>query len=165
MGLVTCVMTVMYILRLRTKMQAGEALNVPAFGFWALSVLSLCPMAFLGKDFAQAFLAPVTWHWFQYIGLNYRLVKNKYAGERKADLVAAQPIMLFFAICLLLVSVNLGLGYASKSLSASFIQDIVIGLLIGLVNCHYFLDAFIWRFREEYPRKSILPYLKVRTSG
>ncbi len=161
-GLAAGAMFVMYIWRLQTKIQAGEGLNVPAFAFWILSFCALVPLAFVGKDFAAAFLAPVTWHWFQYIGLNYRLVSNKYAGERKADLAIARPIAMFFSICLFLVAVNLGLSFASKTVPDSMAQDLMLGFILGLANCHYLLDAFMWRFREAYPRQAILPFLKVR---
>lgn len=164
LGLWAAWMCVNYLLRLRQKINNGEALNVPALGFWLLSVLSLCPMALLGKDFAVAFLAPVTWHWFQYIGLNYKLVKNKYGGERATDLLIGKPLLSFFAICLFLMTLNLALSVGSLSTpdTAVLAKNLFYGLAIGLVNCHYFLDAFIWRFREPYQRQAILPYLVVR---
>lgn len=166
-GLAAFVLMALYVVRLRVKVAAGESLNVPALCFWLLSFFSLCPMAFLGKDFPSAFLAPVTWHWFQYIGLNYRLVRNKYADERRADLPAPQPVFIFFALCIGLVVLNLSLSVWAQSVNpetATLLGTMLFGAVIGLGNVHYFLDAFIWRFREPYPRQSILPYLKTRTN-
>jgi hypothetical protein len=43
------------------------------------------------------------------------------------------------------------------------VQDIARGAMLGLALCHFFLDAFIWRFRDQFQRQNILPYLKVRS--
>jgi hypothetical protein len=37
---------------------------------------------------------------------------------------------------------------------------LLTGFLFGVSNVHYWQDAFLWRFREEFQRQSILPYLK-----
>lgn len=180
-GLATLSFMAIYIAQLTAKIKAGAYLNMPALIFWLLSILCMLPMGLLGKNFAIAFLAPVTWHWFQYIGLNFRLVKNKYTGalenasdEKKANLSAlpiARPLLLFFGVCLGIAAVNLFLMSQSTVPSGSSYDvgqttgqsqyiNLFLGMTIGLALCHFFLDAFIWRFREAYPRQAILPYLK-----
>lgn len=176
-----------YLIRLRKGMSEGKTLNMPAMGFWALSVVSLSPMAVLGRDFGEAAIAPLTWHWFQYIGLNWKLMRKKYvandsletdknssaattttaATEDKrlescsANLPGSSPLALFLIVCFSLVVINIGLSVWSRvpGLNDHF-KDALLGLLIGLVNAHYFVDAFVWRFREPFQRTTILPYLK-----
>ena len=157
----SAILMVNYAVDLKRQVQEGKSINVPALSFWGLSVLSLAPMAFLGRDFSEAFVAPVTWHWFQYIGLNWRLLRKKYdGGTENANLPVSRPVVLFFATCLTLVLVNIGLSISSRAPGLNdFNKDMLIGALIGLVNVHYFLDAFMWRFREPYQRAAILPYL------
>jgi hypothetical protein len=157
--------TVNYFIDLRKQVQDGKSLNVPAFAFWSFSVLCLMPMGFIGRDFTEAFLIPVTWHWFQYIGLNWRLLRKKYGGNENelANLPIAKPVFLFFMTCFCLVVINIFLAICSRSPTISDQwKDLFIGLLIGFATIHYFLDAFIWRFREPYQREAILPYLRSR---
>lgn len=174
-GLATLFFAVIYISQLTAKIKAGAYLNMPALIFWLLSILCMLPMGLLGKNFAIAFLAPVTWHWLQYIGLNFRLVKNKYVvvPENNAALPMAKPLLLFFGICFGVTAINLFLMSQSTIPSGSSYDlaktaahapdqliNLFLGTVIGLALCHFFLDAFIWRFREAYPRQAILPYLK-----
>jgi hypothetical protein len=174
-GLATLFFAAIYISQLTAKIKAGAYLNMPALIFWILSILCMLPMGLLGKNFAIAFLAPVTWHWLQYIGLNFRLVKNKYvvAPENNTALPMAKPLLLFFGICFGVTAINLFLMSQSTVPSGSSYDlaktaahapdqliNLFLGTIIGLALCHFFLDAFIWRFREAYPRQAILPYLK-----
>ncbi|HEY9684211.1 MAG TPA: hypothetical protein V6C86_21715 [Oculatellaceae cyanobacterium] len=170
-----------YLMKLRKLVVDGKALNLPALAFWALSVLALWPMAALGRDFGEAAIAPLTWHWFQYIGLNWKLMRNKYsrtesetsafaavdvktdaeANSQSANLPGSSPVGLFFIVCFSLVVVNIGLSVWSRVPDVStLMKDAIVGLLLGLVNAHYFVDAFVWRFREPFQRTTILPYLK-----
>ncbi len=157
-------LSLLYIWHTVRQIKNGKALNVPAFVFWLMSVICLCPLAFFGKLFTIGFLAPVIWHWWQYIGLNYKLVKNKYIGERVSNLPAVNAIVLFFFVCVTLVVLNIGLlviqGHMSNSGVNIPLKDILLGVVFGFGFTHYFLDAFLWRFREAYQRETILPYLK-----
>jgi len=58
----------------------------------------------------------------------------------------------------------MGIGLGCLKTSGLFAPSslpfgVVAGLLVGLANVHYFLDAFIWRFREPYQRQEVLPFL------
>jgi len=155
-------LVMIYLRHTYNQMKRGKVLNVPGFVFWIFSIICLWPMAFIGKDFTVGFVAPLIWHWFQYIGLNWRLIKNKYIGERLHNLPIARPFFLFISTCCVFVVINLILGVLSKQPSADegLFQKIAMALLFGLGFTHYFLDAFLWRFRESYQRQTILPYLK-----
>ena len=176
-GLATLAFTALYVSQLVAKVKSGEYLNMPALVFWILSLTCMLPMGLLGKDFSAAFLAPVTWHWIQYIGLNFRLVKNKYVSspENQSALPMAKPLMIFFGICIGVTAINLLLMSQTTASPNSYNElgktvahapqeliNLFLGTVIGLALCHFFLDAFIWRFREAYPRQAILPYLKTK---
>lgn len=157
-----------YIYLFTKQVREGATINVPALGFWALSVLAFLPFAFFGKRFDDSFLIPVTMHWFQYIGLNYMLVRNKYASgqasdEHRLNLPKFSPLALFFMTC--------GMGVLTLAIIKSTIHmpgvnplmtQIIAGVYLGVANTHYMLDAFLWRFREEHARKTILPFLLVQ---
>lgn len=167
LALWSAVLMVNYFVDMRRQVMEGKAVNVPALLFWFISVVCLCPMGFMGKDFTEAFVIPVTWHWFQYIGLNWRLLRKKYAGgEENANLPTASPVFLFIATCMTLAIVNTALAIFARTPGLHLMaKDALIGVLIGLSSVHYFLDAFMWRFREPYQRASILPYLIIRGNG
>lgn len=162
-GLWSLFLVFQYLLNLRQQTEQGKYLNVPAFVFWSLSVCSLSTFAFLGRDFLDSFIAPVTWHWFQYLGLNWRLIRNKYSTQEINNLPINKPVLLFISTCLALFVVNIGLSMCNQAQETpKLAKDVLAGCLIGLVNVHYFLDAFMWRFREPYQRAAILPFLICR---
>ncbi len=157
-----------YIYLFSKQVREGATINVPALGFWVLSVLAFLPFAFFGKQFDDSFLIPVTMHWFNYIGLNYMLVRNKYASgetseENRINLPKFSPLALFFITC--------GMGVLTLAIIKSTVHmqgasplmtQIIAGVYLGTANSHYLLDAFLWRFREEHARKTILPFLLVQ---
>lgn len=151
-----------YIFIMRRQVRDGAQVNVPALGFWAMSVLAFLPFAFIGKEFSDSFLIPVTIHWFQYIGLNFMLVKNKYgAGQAQVvDLPNFSPMVLFFITCTVFVVILMALNIAPTLPHMDPLAiKVFTGIYLGLANIHYLLDAFLWRFREAHVRQSILPYL------
>lgn len=153
-----------YVVELRKQVAAGATLNVPALVFWGLSIGSFIPFAFVGKSFAEAWIIPVTIHWFQYIGLNYAMVKKKYAvgSPLVSDMPERiPPLTLFFATCILLFVMAFLIVFVGGELckSNNLFAKMCIGIWLGITACHYFLDAFLWRFREAHARQSILPHL------
>lgn len=143
------------------QLRAGKSLNVPALVFWLLSVCFFLPAAFLGRTGYHALLIPLVLHWFQYIGLNYVLVGRKYAGEDGANLPSSHPLALLTLVCLLTVAAVLAMNIAALADNALSVtaRRMLVGAVFGLSIVHYYLDAFIWRFREPYQRQAILPYL------
>jgi hypothetical protein len=160
-GLWTVLLFWKYAAEFSAQVKNGKTVNVPALGFWGMSAACLIPLTCVGHDFPQAFVAPVTWHWFQYIGLNWRLVRKKYnGGSENANLPFSRPTLLFLSTCFSVMLINLSLSAATFHPGLhEQTKNIIIGVLIGLVHIHYFLDAFMWRFREPYQRAAILPYL------
>ncbi len=162
-GIWAAIPVVRYLMDMRRQVREGATLNVPALTFWAISVGVMIPFAFIGKNFNEAWIIPVTVHWFNYIGLNYAIVKKKYASDSplRQDLPKISPMVLFFATCsaLLLAAVVIMPVGTAVFKSNPFIAKMLTGLWLGVTACHYFLDAFLWRFREAHARESILPHL------
>lgn len=158
-ALVAIFYSALYVRDLRSQVKAGASLNVPALIFWSMSIVYFAPFAFLKYDAATAWVVPGILHWCQYLFLNYMLVKYKYKdADNRAHLPPLNPILLFglTALALLVFSFALYAWRYADSTSAAF----VIGLLFGVSNVHYFQDAFLWKFREQFQRDAILPYLK-----
>lgn len=149
-----------YIYQLLRQVQQGKTLNVPALLFWLYSISSMVPLVLFGGRFEEANLIPSTVHWFQYILLNSVLVKNKYTGDRTADLPTRAPAVLFVQVCLLAVVLVMGTSVlAVSSAKQPLLQQLLISVVMAFGGVHYYLDAFVWRFKDEHIRQATLPYL------
>lgn len=149
-----------YLLDMRRQVLQGARINVPAFMFWAVSVLYFVPFIIPGQRIETMFLIPGTMHWFQYIGLNVVLVKEKYKDENRKNDIPCGAIALMTMLCVgsalfFVVNRSFGLNFELQSQAYLFF----IGVYTGLANVHYYQDAFFWRFREKFQRESIMPYL------
>jgi hypothetical protein len=150
----------LYVKELIKQMRAGAFLNVPALVFWFISVFYLWPFAFLGSKYDDAFLIPLVIHWFQYIGLNLILAKEKYAQNKNADLPMKNAILLYLGVCLIWALFVMAIILFAISFPAeSWMSVGLIGIVVGLGMVHYYQDTFIWRFRDSFPRETLLPYL------
>ena len=156
LALVAIFYCALYLKDLMGQVKQGASLNVPALLFWFMGVVYFAPFALADYNETTAFIIPGVMHWSQYMFLNYMLVKYKYQGEESKQLPMA-PMLLFFGLAVLVFVLSFSLQ--NVRLSGTFVNPIV-GFLLGLSNVHYFQDAFLWRFREQFQRQSILPYLK-----
>jgi len=160
-----------YVAELFRQVASGRSLNMPAFLFWIVSVGFFLPLALLPPLFArsayQCLLIPLVLHWFQYIGLNYVLVKRKYASDEVKNLPVGRPLALLSSVCVIMVVTVLTMNMVSLSDNglALWHRKALVGAVFGLSLVHYYLDAFIWRFREAYQRESILPYLLAKPAN
>ncbi len=158
----------LYIVSLCKQLQSGCSLNLSAFSFWLFSVFCMAPAAFIGKDYAQAFIIPLTVHWFQYLAINYVLVNRKYSHQSNLsqNLPVSHPLLLFLAVCGITLAVVFIVTVISHQCSPGTIMYNLFGgfvMAIGLI--HYFLDAFLWRFRDPFLRQTVLPFLKIPTAA
>lgn len=148
---------VLYVRELSRQMDSGARLNVPGFAFWVMSVFYFAPFALLNYDEKDAFMVPGVLHWTQYLCLNYMLVKYKYVDERKSLLPPGGAMTWFWGLAWAIFIVSFCM-HAEKLANAA-VAPVLIGALMGISNAHYFQDAFLWRFREQYQRDSIMPYI------
>lgn len=150
-----------YVLDLGRQVWNGKSLNMPAFCFWGMSAFFFWPMAWLGTNPYSALVIPLMMHWIQYIGLNYKLVQRKYSAEGTDSLPFKRPILLLTVVCVMMTAFVTALS-AMQAVNMGFDdtqKKLLYGFVIGLSLVHYYLDAFLWRFREPFQRQSILPYL------
>lgn len=157
-----------YLLELRQQAKSGRQINVPGLAFWLLSMVFFAPFALFRSNFAQALLSSLVLHWFQYIGLNYKLVKAKYScdavnARRLLSPFGATSCFLFPGLALLGLIAAVDLIISTGSLKTQWQLDALTGLSTGIAFTHYLQDAFIWRLRNEFNRRSLLPYLKPAT--
>ena len=146
------------------QVREGKSLNAPALAFWALSILALAPFAF-SKDYNQGLFVALVMHWFQYVGLNGILVSRKYSDQKNKQALAWQrPLLLFCAVGILyaVLAMPVDLLEGTGINPHSWQVRLVAGVVNGFTLAHYFLDAYIWRFREPFNRTSLLAYLKPR---
>ncbi|MBS1953673.1 MAG: hypothetical protein JST89_05800 [Cyanobacteria bacterium SZAS-4] len=156
-------LTVRFAMNLKRQVSVdGKSLNAPALVFWTLSCLAFIPFA-LAKDYGQGLFVALIMHWFQYVGLNAMLVRRKYSVEsNKRLLIGGKPLLLFAGVGILFALVSMPVqAFAINPVNPNnWTLRILVGFVYGLTLSHYFLDAFIWRFREPFNRAAILSYLK-----
>jgi hypothetical protein len=157
--------TLLYLWHLSSQVKQGAYLNMPAFFFWIASILFLLPFALPISNFDVGWILPSLMHWWQYIGLNYVIVKCNYADEHQRQFIPSQrPILFFIGFCALITLIQYG-PYAFLHFQSPQIQYMNVwnSLFLGLGMVHYLLDGFIWRFREQYNREALLvPLLNAR---
>lgn len=164
-GLAFAAAVLLYIRELIVQLRRGAYLNVPAFLFWCLSIYFFVPFAFLGTSFLDAVLIANIMHWAQYIGIMYVLVQRKYKDEQLQNLPFAHPIVLFFLMGFgMLVLLQIGRIIPNSLASApAWVTQSMLSIVLGMGMVHYFQDAFMWRFREQYYRDTVLSYLRQKT--
>ncbi len=159
---ITVLACVVYLSKLYDEAKNGATINASATMFWFVSVWFFLPMGFFGDNLLTASLLPRLVHWTQYIGLNYLLVKRKYRAEtNKKYFPSAHPVLVYFVLCTAMAIFVQSIDYYRYVPSTPlFWQTWLPGVVFGFSTVHYFQDALIWRFRHQYNREAILPFLK-----
>jgi hypothetical protein len=143
----------------------GRPINVPALLFWLLSVWFFLPLLLLPDDYVKAMAGPLFVHWCQYIGLNCMVFSRKYTDDSATPPLLRRPIRAFIIWSLVLGSILFAIAAAPKVLHLAGWENGLIGMVAGLSLLHYFQDCFIWRFRDPFPRATLLPFLKYKQSS
>ncbi len=153
--------SILYIVKLANQLAAGKYVNLPGFMFWLVCITYLIPFGLLGKNYNDALLIPLVVHWCQYIGINYVVAQRKYQGGRTENLPMKRPLVLYALSGFSLVGFVALLTYfqSDQGNNQSLSGQLLRGAVLGLGMVHYYLDGFIWRFRDKFPRDAMLPYL------
>ena len=144
--------SVYVLVTLAGQVRKGAYINrIPSVMFWLISIfLSSFLSPLLAGSYVVAALIPSFLHWVQYIGINYVLIKRKYASEGETEnLLIKRPMLLFVGFCSLLVLVQFG----SITYGTMFTEhkNFWNSLLISTGFVHYALDGRIsGKFREAY---------------
>ncbi len=125
----------------------------PLFLFSTVSILLFTPFLYVA-DFQVAFMSNLLGHYSQYLVLVWLINRNKYVlmGEHapKAPLLAYLTKHLYLYAGVLLV-------YAIGVMLVGSIS--VLLPVVGLTWAHFFIDRFLFRFKDPEMRKLILPYI------
>jgi hypothetical protein len=73
-----------------------------------------------------------------------------------------KPVAAFLLFCAALTFMFTITIYFSNMAPDESLRNILAGLVMAGSLVHYFQDAFIWRFREQFQRETILPYIKLK---
>jgi hypothetical protein len=112
-----------------------------------------------------ATLTSLTTHYMQYMGIVWLLNINKYQGD--TQYAAENPFMhkltkhipsiliAIIAYALLMAFFRWGIP-ESKTLLLKIIPNIVL----AFTAVHFFIDSFIWRFRNPFYKETALPFVR-----
>lgn len=150
-----------YMWCLFQKARSGAPVNVPAFLFWFLSVWFYFPMPFV-DSYYKGMLLPLFVHWCQYVGLNWVLVARKHEASKAIEADKRRTVVAFLFFCAVGTAVFSTTIYFSNMANSEFVRSVLAGVVMAGSLVHYFQDAFIWRFREQFQRETILPFLKLK---
>lgn len=113
-------------------------------------------------------------HYVQYVALLLLIAWNKYppavasAMENKevhvsrlhffGNRVNGMYLMVGFIVVFALLLYGLNIGLRQSGVQA--LMPLASAILIGFGMIHYWHDGLIWAFKDEFNRRSILPYLR-----
>ncbi|MBI4064010.1 MAG: hypothetical protein HY401_06880 [Elusimicrobia bacterium] len=137
----------------RFKSHGAGAL--PLFLINSASLALFLPFVYV-NNFVDAFMASLMGHYAQYLGLTWLIQHQKYRstlGTRGQS----SPILAFLSQNVSAMAMVL-LGYGVFVTACSVYSPLFPA--IGLTWAHFFVDRYLFRFRDPYIRAAILPYLK-----
>lgn len=155
---------------------------------WQHSAMMAIALVFPAPLFFTVFSNPPTFlmfshsqfglmaHYVQYIALVGLLHFHKYpsmlpspeghdgqpaqSGQWLFGRLPINGVWVALIFCSIITIIFVVLLQASQHSSIPLLFQIANGLLLGFALVHYFLDAYMWRMRDEHTRKGVLPYLK-----
>ncbi len=149
-----------YLDQLFSRANSENQVNIPALLFWLLSVLFFLPFSFITNDYNHFLVAPLVMHWFQYVVINFVLIK------RREDATGASSInignFLILSAMFMIFIISTGAWVVTYANVESPLFKAFTGFLIALTLIHYVQDAVLWRFRDPVLKKMIIPYLKLQ---
>lgn len=116
------------------------------------SIVMFTPFLYM-DDMQSAFMTNLTGHYTQYLGLVWMINRRKYTSDalsRHGSTFLSAISQNFLYLMLVLV------GYAVVISACSAVTPV----FIGLMWIHFFVDRYLFRFRDPFVRESLLPYLK-----
>jgi len=116
------------------------------------SVVMFVPFLYV-HDMRSALMTNLIGHYAQYLGLVWIINRRKYTADtlpryRSGFLSAVSQNSAYLLLVLVGYALVIAVGTA------------VTPVFIGLIWIHFFVDRYLFRFRDPFVRQSLLPYLK-----
>lgn len=151
-GVVLLVVLAVWAWRAAGRVRTHGARSLPITLASLASVVMFVPFLYV-DDMKTALMTNLIGHYAQYLGLVWIINRRKYTADtlpryRSGFLSAVSQNSAF----LLLVLV----GYALVIAACTAVTPV----FIGLIWIHFFVDRYLFRFRDPFVRQSLLPYLK-----
>ena len=127
---------------------------VPRFLFVITSIVMFLPFLFV-EDFSSAFMAALAGHYVQYLGFVWTLNRRKYTAAREKR-YHSSILKLLSQNGLVLATVLIGYGVimvTGSKMSSMF-------PVIGMSWAHFFVDRYLFRFRDPFIREALTPFMK-----
>lgn len=149
-----CYALVRWVKLTRERFKAHGNDAWPLFLFTLVSILLFTPFLYV-ENFQVAFMANLLGHYSQYIVLVWIINHNKYALEGKGP--SPKPPVLTYLSKHLYLYAGVLLAYA---LAVTLVGQISVLLpVVGLTWAHFYVDGFLFKFKDPEVRKLILPYI------
>ncbi len=145
--------------------------SIPKTIFLITSILMYSPYLYASVvlvDIYQMEIATLTSliaHYMQYIGIVWLINVNKYGKETEH----AKRNPLLHAIASHYPAILLAiLGYGAVMAGLRWgvpqqypvLLNVVPNIVVGLMVIHFYIDSFIWRFRNPFIRETVLPFIR-----
>lgn len=150
-----------------------ETLSLPRASFFALSMLMYSPYLYIALlmqsnfQMETATLTALLAHYMQYLGLVWLMQRNKYRydstfGTENPFLATISQNLLYGFVLIL--------GYAalmayfrwiipSQATSDTLVR-VVPHIVLAFTLVHFYIDSFIWRFRDPFIKETVAPFIK-----
>ncbi len=149
--------------------------SVPKNTFMIIALLMYSPYIYASTvlvDIYQMEIATLTSliaHYMQYIGLVWLINVNKYGAETE---YAKQNSLLhviskhYSVIIVAVFAYALAMAYMRWGVSAEHVLlvKLIPNVVVALMAIHFYIDAFIWRFRDPFVRETVLPFIRPATA-
>ncbi len=148
------------ILQMRRRARDGKPPTIAEGIFLFASLMLFHPYAWV-QNAELATAGMLIGHFVQYIALVWLLHRRKFAqasGSRHQHVLTAltrSPLLLAAA----LLTVSVGLFIFDRWMNHAGAVEIYAWLWNALVLTHFYLDGFIWSFKNPFVRQTMGPYL------
>jgi hypothetical protein len=116
------------------------------------SIVMFLPFLYV-DDMQTALMANLVGHYTQYLGLVWIINRRKYTDDSlpRYQSTFLKAVSQNFGILMLVL-----VGYAAVISACSALTP----AFVGLIWIHFFVDRYLFKFRDPFVRQSLLPYLR-----
>ena len=97
----------------------------------------------------------VTMHYVQYITITYKVIKKRKEIENKKIINVNYNYFIIIGIYASIMSI---LAFIDL-LDASIFELLILVPILGQI-LHFYLDSFLWKFKDKHNREVTLKYIK-----